>query len=150
MHEERLAGMGITLPEPPEPAGSYVPAVRTGSLLYVSGQIPASGGRVEFSGSVSDGNVAEAREAARLCALNLLAQARAALGSLDRVSRVVRISGFVNAGPGFSGHPGVINAASDLLFEVFGEAGRHSRIAVGVAGLPLGAMVEIDGIFECM
>jgi enamine deaminase RidA (YjgF/YER057c/UK114 family) len=146
--EERIKTLGIELPDPPAPAGSYVPAVRTGDLVYISGQIPIRDGRVAYAGCVTDDNIAEAQESARMCAIGILAQAKRELGSLDRVARIVRLSGFVSSAPGFSQHPKVINAASDLMEEVFGQKGRHSRIAVGVAGLPLGAMTEIDAIIE--
>ena len=148
---QRIRELGIDLPDsPPSPAGSYVPAVRTGNLLYVSGQIPVKDGSVAFAGKVSDDNMEAARSSARMCAVNILAQvSRELAGDLDRVSRIVRLSGFVNSVPGFSQQPAVINAASDLFVEVFGErVGRHSRIAVGVAGLPLDAMTEIDATVE--
>ncbi len=149
--EERIRSLGIVLPEPPAPAGSYVPAVRTGGgdLLYVSGQIPIKDGRVLFTGKVTDRNLEEAQRSARMCAVSILAQAKRELGDLEKVSRIVRLSGFVNSSPEFSQHPKVINPASDLMVEVFGEKrGTHSRIAVGVAGLPLDAMTEIDAIIE--
>ena len=149
MYEERLAEMGITLPDPPAPAGSYVPAARAGGgLVFLSGQIPMRDGKVAFTGKVTDENMGDAMEAARICTVNMLAQLRAELGSLDRVRRIVKVSGFVNSGEGFSRHPAVVNAASDLLVEVFGDVARHARIAVGVAGLPLDSMTEIDAIVE--
>ena len=148
MYEDRLAGMGIVLPDPPAPAGAYVPAVRTGNLVFLSGQIPLRDGRVAFAGKVTEGNIEDARKSAKVCAINMLAQLKAVLGSLDRVKRIVRITGFVNSDPGFFRHPAVVDAASDLLFGVFGEAGRHSRIAVGVACLPLDSMTEIDAVVE--
>ncbi len=147
--EERIRSLGIVLPEPPAPAGSYVPAVRTGDLLYISGQIPIRDGKVLFTGKVTGRNLGEAQRSARMCAVGILAQAKRELGDLERVSRIVRLSGFVNSSPEFSQHPKVINPASDLMVEVFGEKrGTHSRIAVGVAGLPLDAMTEIDAIIE--
>lgn len=148
MYEEKLSEMGVVLPNPPAPAGSYVPAVRTGNLVFVSGQIPLRDGRVAFTGKVTDQNIGDAKESARLCAINVLSQIRASLGSLDGVQKIVRISGFVNSAPGFVRHPEVVNAASDLFFEVFGQSGRHSRIAVGVASLPLDSMTEIDALVE--
>lgn len=148
MSEERLKQLGITLPDAPVPAGNYVPAVSSGSLLYVSGQVPLVGGKVAFAGKVSDRNLSEAQESARACAINILAQIRRELGTLDRVAKVVKLSGYVNSAPEFTGHPKVINAASDLMYEVFGEKGKHARIAVGVASLPLGSMTEIDAIVE--
>lgn len=140
--------LGIHLPDPPTPAGSYVPAVRTGDLVYISGQIPIRDGKVAYTGNVTDDNITEAQESARMCTIGILAQAKRELGSLDRVARIVRLSGFVSSAPGFSQHPKVINAASDLIEEVFGQKGRHSRIAVGVASLPLGVMTEIDAIIQ--
>ncbi len=148
MYEEKLSELGIVLPSPPAPAGSYVPATMAGGLVFLSGQIPLQDGKVAFAGRVTDGNIEDAKKSARICAVNILAQIKASLGSLDKVRRIVRVSGFVNSDPGFCRHPEVINAASDLLFEVFGEAARHSRIAVGVSSLPLGSMTEIDAIVE--
>ena len=148
MIEEKIESLGIKLPVPPTPAGSYVPVVRTGNLLYISGQIPMEDGKVIFSGKVSDENLEIAQKSARMCAINILAQLKRDLGELDNVSKFIRVSGFVNSSPEFSQHPKVINAASDLLFEIFGEKGKHSRIAVGVASLPLNAMTEIDAVVE--
>lgn len=147
--DERLAGMGIALPEPPAPAGAYAPVSMSGCIAFVSGQLPAGlDGRIAHTGKVGDGNAGEAAEAARLCAINVLAQLRAALGSLERVERVVRVAAFVNSEPGFAAHPAVADAASDVFFGAFGERGRHARIAVGAASLPLNAMVEIEAAFE--
>jgi len=146
--EQKIESLGIKLPAPPTPAGSYVPAVRTGNLLYISGQIPMEDGKVVFTGKVSDENLETAQKSARMCAINILAQLKRELGDLEKVSKIVRISGFVNSVPGFSQHPKVINSASDLFFEIFGEKGKHSRIAVGVASLPLDSMTEIDAIVE--
>ena len=148
MIEQKIESLGIKLPTPPTPAGSYVPAVRTGNLLYISGQIPMEDGKVAFTGKVSDENLETAQKSARMCAINILAQLKRELGDLEKVSKIVRISGFVNSVPGFSQHPKVINSASDLFFEIFGEKGKHSRIAVGVASLPLDSMTEIDAIVE--
>ena len=148
MIEEKLEGLGIKLPVPPTPAGSYVPAIKTGNLLFISGQIPMQDGKVIFTGKVSEDNLDTAQKSAKMCAINLLAQIKRELGSLDKVSRVVRLSGFVNSTPEFSQQPKVINAASDLFFELFGDIGKHSRIAVGVASLPLNSMTEIDAIIE--
>jgi len=145
--EEKLESLGIKLPSPPTPAGSYVPAVRTGNLLYISGQIPMEDGKVIFTGKVSDNNLETAQKSARMCAINILAQIKR-VGDLDKVSKIVRLSGFVNSVSEFSQQPKVINPASDLFFEIFGEKGKHSRIAVGVASLPLDAMTEIDAIIE--
>ena len=148
MIEQKIESLGIKLPTPPTPAGSYVPAVRTGKLLYISGQIPMEDGKVVFTGKVSDENLETAQKSARMCAINILAQIKRELGDFEKVSKIVRISGFVNSVPGFSQHPKVINSASDLFFEIFGEKGKHSRIALGVASLPLDSMTEIDAIVE--
>lgn len=148
MIEQKIESLGIKLPTPPTPAGSYVPVVRTGNLLYISGQIPMEDGKVVFTGKVSDENLETAQKSARMCAINILAQLKRELGDLEKVSKIVRISGFVNSVPGFSQHPKVINSASDLFFEIFGEKGKHSRIAVGVASLPLDSMTEIDAIVK--
>jgi len=146
--EEKLETLGIKLPIPPTPAGSYIPAVKTGNLLFISGQIPMENGKVMFTGKVSDDNLEVAQKSARMCAINILAQIKRELGSFDKVTKIVRLSGFVNSTPEFSQHPKVINAASDLFFELFGEKGKHSRIALGVACLPLDSMTEIDAIVE--
>lgn len=148
MSEEKLASLGITLPTPPTPAGTYVPAIKAGNLLFISGQIPMEDGKVVFTGKVSDDNLETAQKSAKMCAINILAQIKRELGSLEKVSRIVRLAGFVNSTPEFTAQPKVINPASDLMFDVFGEKGKHSRIAVGVASLPLGAMTEIDAIVE--
>ncbi|HIE46256.1 MAG: RidA family protein [Nitrosopumilus sp.] len=148
MIEERLEELGIILPKPPTPAGSYVPVIRTGNLLFISGQIPMEDGKVVFTGKVSDDNLEEAQKSARMCAINILAQIKRETGDLDKIFRIVRLSGFVNSSQEFTQHPKVINAASDLIFEIFGEKGKHSRIAVGVTSLPLGSMTEIDAIVE--
>ncbi len=147
--DARLVALGITLPAAPAPVANYVPTVRTGSLLFVSGQISRTeDGRV-LAGKLGGGVDVEAgRAAARVCALNILAQARAALGSLDRIQRIVKLTGFVNAVPAFTDHPSVVNGCSDLLVEILGEKGRHTRSAVGVAGLPLDAAVEVEAILE--
>lgn len=142
--------MGLSLPDPPIPAGSYVPAVRTGNLLFISGQIPMEGGKVVFTGKVSDSNLEVAQKSARMCAINILAQIKREVGDLDKVSKIVRLSGFVNSVSEFSQQPKVINSASDLFFEIFGEKGKHSRIAVGVSSLPLDSMTEIDAIVEIL
>jgi enamine deaminase RidA (YjgF/YER057c/UK114 family) len=146
--EEKLNSLGVVLPNPPTPAGSYVPAVKTGNLLFISGQIPMEDGKVIFTGKVSNDNLETAQKSARMCAINILAQIKRELGNLDKVSKIVRLSGFVNSVPEFSQQPKVINPASDLFFEIFGEKGKHSRIAVGVASLPLDSMTEIDAIVE--
>lgn len=147
--EGKLQELGITLPTPPAPVASYVPFVIAGNLVYVSGQVSvdASGG---IKGKLGDTiEVEEGQAAARLCAINLLAQVKAACGGdLDRVKRVVKLGGFVNVTPDFSPIPQVVNGCSDVMVAVFGDAGRHARSAVGVANLPLDFAVEVDGIFE--
>lgn len=149
MIEEKLKSLGITLPVPPKPAGSYIPVVISGNLAFVSGQIPMQDGKVAYTGKVpTEKTLEDAQSAARICAINILAQLKANLGSLDRVSKIVRVSGFVNSASDFTEHPKIINAASDLFFEIFGEKGKHTRIAVGVSSLPLNSTVEIDMIAE--
>ena len=146
---DKLKENEIILPTPPNPAGSYIPVVLTGNLAFVSGQIPIKDGNLKFTGKVPDEQSIEtAQDAAKLCIINALAHLNAHLGTLDNITKIVRISGFVNSNPSFIEQPKIINAASDLLFEIFGEAGKHSRIAVGVSSLPLNSTVEIDMIVE--
>ena len=147
--ETRLGELGLSLPDAPAPAANYVPFVRTGNLVVVSGQISIGPDGLVTGRLGEDMDVAAGQAAARLCALNLVAQLRAACGGdLDRVVRVVRLGGFVTSAPGFTDQPKVVNGASDLMVEIFGDAGRHARAAVGVAALPLGVAVEVDGMFE--
>ncbi|HTI87072.1 MAG TPA: RidA family protein [Alphaproteobacteria bacterium] len=147
--EARLKELGIALPPAAAPAGSYVPYVATGNLIYVSGQLPFEDGQIRHKGILgSDVSVADGAAAARLCALNLIAQVKSAVGDLDRVARVVKLNGFVASAANFTEQPKVMNGASDLMVEVFGDPGRHARAAVGVAALPLGVAVEVDGVFE--
>lgn len=147
--EETLQSLGIALPAPPAPAGSYVPVVVTGSLAFVAGQIPVEAGQVKFRGKVGKDLPVEAgQQAARLCTINALAQLKVALGSLDRVRRVVKVTGFVNCYPDFAEQPKVINGSSDLLVQAFGEKGKHARAAVGVSSLPLDSAVEVEFIVE--
>ncbi len=149
MIDERLRELSIEIPTPPSPAGSYIPVLITGNLAFVSGQIPMKDGKVIFEGKVPDKqSLNSARDAAKICILNGLAQLKANLGSLDKITKFVRISGFVNSNPEFYEQPKVINAASDLLVEIFGGMAKHSRIAVGVTSLPLNSTVEIDMIVE--
>lgn len=147
--DQRLEALGITLPEAPAPAANYVPFVITGNLVFVSGQISRDTGGL-ITGKLGAGlTVADGQAAARSCAVALLAQLKAACrGDLDRVARVVKLTGFVNSTPEFTDQPAVVNGASDLIAEVFGEHGAHARSAVGVAALPLGVAVEVEGIFE--
>lgn len=144
-----LKEKGIELPDASAPVANYVPFVRIGGLVHVSGQIPQWNGERRFIGHLGEQlDVPEGQKAARLCALNLVAHARvAAGGDLDRV-RVVRLTGYVSSTPAFTAHPQVVNGASDAMVEIFGEAGRHARSAVGVASLPGGVAVEVEGIFE--
>jgi enamine deaminase RidA (YjgF/YER057c/UK114 family) len=146
--EERLAALGITLPQPVAPVANYVPFVRTGSLLHISGQVSldAAGGVRGIVGQ--DVDLETAQGAARLCGINLLAQMKAAAEDLDRVVRVVKLGGFVQAGPDFFDIPKVVNGASDLMVEAFGDAGRHARSAVGVYRLPMNFAVEVDAVVE--
>jgi len=147
--EKNLQELGLTLPQPPAAAGAYVPAVRTGNLLYLAGTLPMRDGKIVYGGKVGQEiNLVQAAEAAQLCTLNALANAKAALGSLDAVVRVVMVNGFVNGIDGFSDSPKVLNGASEFLLKVFGDAGKHARAAVSVNGLPLGAAVEVQIVLE--
>ena len=147
--EERLAELGLKLPDVPKPAGAYVPALRNGSLVYTSGQLPFVDGKLPATGKVgSDVSAADAAGLARICALNALAAVVSLTGSLSAVRRVVKVTGFVASAPDFTGQPQVINGASELLLEIFGEAGRHARSAVGTAVLPRDAPVEVELIVE--
>lgn len=148
----RLTELGITLPSPAVPVANYVPFVRSGSLLTISGQVclgPDGKIAPEHLGKVgAEVSPETARAAARLCAINVLAQVNAALGSLDGVRRCIRLGGFIASAPDFTGQAAVMNGASDLMVDILGEAGRHARSTVGVAGLPLGASVEVEALFE--
>ena len=148
--EARLKELGIELPEPAAPVANYVPFTVSGNLVFVSGQICVWNGERRFIGKLGAGiDVANGRQAARLCALNILAQLRVACGGdLDRVHRCLRLGGFVNCTPDFTGMPQVVNGASDLMVEVFGDSGRHARAAVGNSSLPGGVAVEVEGTFE--
>lgn len=147
--ETKLAELGITLPTPKPPVANYVPVVRTGNLLYVSGQVSIDGAGVIATGKLGAGLDAEAgAAAARLCAINILAQVKAATGDLEKVVRIVKLVGLVNSAPDFVDHPKVVNGASDLFVEVLGDKGRHARSAFGVAALPFNAAVEIEAVVE--
>lgn len=148
--ESKLTAQGITLPVPPAPIANYVGFVQSGSLLIVSGQLClGSDGKLVAKGKLGGGvPVEDGTKAARACAINLLGQVKAALGDLDRVTRVVRLGGFIASSPDFVDGPKVMNGASDLMVEAFGDRGRHARTTVGVAVLPLDAAVEVEGIFE--
>lgn len=147
---QRLDELGITLPQPPKPVAAYVPAVRTGNQIFVSGQIPFANGALIATGPVPSAvSIEDAQAAARQCALNGLAIVQDMLGgSLDRVQRVVRLGVFVQCDPGFTDQPKVANGASEVLLQIFGENGRHARAAVGSVGLPLGATVEVEMTVE--
>ena len=147
--ETALAGLGLALPEAIAPVANYVPYVRTGNLLFVSGQISKTTSGALVSGKLGeDVDVATGQKAAELCALNILSQVKAAIGDLDKIVRVVRLNAFVNSAPAFTDQPQVVNGASNLFANVLGDKGKHSRTAVGVAALPLGVAVEIDAIIE--
>jgi len=147
--EEKLIALGIVLPAPPASAGSYIPVVITGNLAFVSGQIPVQDGKIKYEGKVGkDLSTETGQLAARLCAINGLAQLKHALGSLDRISRFVKVTGYVNCEPTFADQPKVVNGASDFLVQVFGDNGNHARAAVGVSSLPLNSAVEVEFIAE--
>ena len=147
--EERLQELGVSLPSPAVPVAAYVPCVRTGNLVYVSGQVPVVDGKPSHLGHLGDEvDLEDGRAAARTCAVNVLAALKVELGELSRVRRVVKVTGFVASTPGFPDHPKVVNAASELFADAFGDAGRHARAAVGVAALPLGVPVEVEAIVE--
>ena len=148
--EQRLAAHGLELPEAPAPAVNYVPFTTSGRLLFVAGQLPFRSGQLAVAGRLgADVSLEQGQEAARLCALNLLAQAKAACGGdLARLARCLKLGGFVSCTPEFADHPAVINGASDLMVQAMGEAGQHARFAVGCASLPRNAAVEVEGIFE--
>ena len=146
---ERLAELGIELPSAPTPAGNYLAAMQVGKLLYLSGAICLVNGEMTHTGKIGESrDIAYGQAAARVCALNLLAVAKDKIGDLDQVSRIVQLNGFVNGIPGFAESPTVINGASDILVEILGERGRHTRAAVAVTGLPKNSSVEIQAVFE--
>jgi len=147
--DDRLAELGLTVPTTSKPVAAYIPAVASGNLVYTSGQLPMVDGALPMTGKVgAEVDADAAKQLARTCVLNGLAAARSAIGSLDRITRVVKVVGFVASDPSFTGQPGVINGASELLAEIFGESGQHARSAVGVAVLPLDAPVEVEFVFE--
>lgn len=147
--DANLAKLGITLPQPPAPVANYIGFNMVGNLLVVSGQIPLVDGKISTTGKLGAGvSIEEGQAAARTCFINLVAQVQAAVGDLDRVKRVVRLGGFIACGPDFTQHALVMNGASDLAVEVFGEAGRHARSTIGVPSLPGDAAVEVEGMFE--
>ena len=145
--EQRLFQLGIKLPNTAAPAGSYVPYVLERNLLWISGQVPFWNGKVKYRGKVSsEVSMDDAIMAARLCGLNILAQIKTALGDLNRVEQMIKLSGFVNSASDFTDHPIVINGASDLMVDVFGELGRHTRVAIGASSLPLNSPTEVDAL----
>ena len=147
--DARLAELGLELPDAPAPAANYVPTVQTGNLVFISGQVPNTGTELLKGKLGADATVEDGQAAAKVCALNLIAQMKAAAGGdLDKVKRVVKLLGMVNSTPDFGDHPKVVNGCSDLMVEVFGDKGRHARSAVGVANLPFGVAVEIEAIIE--
>ncbi|MEN8773256.1 MAG: RidA family protein [Akkermansiaceae bacterium] len=146
--EEKLASLGIELPDVANPLGSYLNASRSGNLLHISGGLPIMGDEKYFGKVPSECHVEDANKAARLAVITRLAVIKSELGSLDQVARVISVSGFVNAAPDFTDHPQVVNGASDLLVEIFGEIGKHSRTAVGCSSLPLGVAVEVSLVVE--
>ncbi|HEX8037482.1 MAG: RidA family protein [Ktedonobacterales bacterium] len=147
--ETRLRELGLTLPETPVPVAKFVPAVRTGNLIYVSGQIPTVAGALAMTGKLGrEISVEQGQEAARVALLNALAAMRSVTGSLDAVRRIVKLNGWVASAEGFTSQPQVVNGASELLEEIFGEAGKHARAAIGVAELPSGVPVELELIVE--
>lgn len=148
--DARLKELGVALPQAAAPAANYVPAVRSGAMLYISGQLPMENGEIKVKGKLGGGvSVEDGAEAARLCALNIVAQAKAALGGdLDRVVRVVKLVGFVNSAPDFTEQPKVVNGASNMMADIFGDKGKHARSAVGVGALPFDVAVEVEAILE--
>ena len=147
--ELKLTQLGLTLPNPPAAAGSYVPTVRTGNLLFCAGTVSMVNGQMTHVGQVGkEQTIESAKKSAEVCALNTLANIKAAVGSLDQVARIVMVNGFVNAVDGFTDSPAVINGASDLFVQIFGEAGKHARAAVAVNGLPRGSTVEVQVVVE--
>jgi len=148
--EKKLQELGISLPKPPAPIANYVPFVRTGNLLTVSGQLCFDGdGKLVAKGQLGNAvSIGDGQKAARACAIHLLAQVKAAIGDLDKVVRVIRLGGFINSAVGFGDGPKVMNGASDLMVQVFGDKGKHARSTVGVAALPADAAVEVEGLFE--
>ncbi len=147
--EKKMRGLGLELPEVPKPVASYVPAVRSGNYVYTSGQVPFVKGELMHRGKLGgDLTIEQGYECARVTALNCLAAVKSVTDDLDRVKQIVRVTGFINSAPGFTDQPKVLNGASDLLVEIFGERGKHSRLAIGTSELPLGAPLEIDMVVE--
>ena len=146
---QKLKELGLTLPEVAKPVAAYIPAVRTDSIVYSSGQLPMAAGTLKYKGRMGDNiSLEEADEAARMCAMNALAAVCAEAGGIDAIERIVRVTGYVNSTPEFTEQPKVVNGASELMLAIFGDAGRHARSAVGVSSLPLGAPVEVELIVK--
>ena len=148
--DKRLAELGITLPVPAKPVANYVGWVRTGNLVYTAGQVPLKDGKIDYQGKLGkEYTVEQGAQAARICAINVVAQLKDAVGGdLDRIKRIVKVVGFVNGVPDFADHPKVVNGASDLLVEIFGDKGRHARSAVGSGSLPVNVAVEVEAVAE--
>jgi enamine deaminase RidA (YjgF/YER057c/UK114 family) len=148
--DKRLQDLGIAVPEPAAPVANYVGWVRTGNIVFTSGQVPLKGGQFHYQGKVgAEISLEQAGEAAKMCAINVISQVKGALdGDLDRVKRVVKLVVFINGTPDFNEHPKVANGASDLMVDVFGDKGKHARSAVGAGSLPLNVSVEVEGVFE--
>ena len=151
MFELKINQMGITIPEPVKPLAAYIPAMHVGNLVMTSGQVPISGGTVKYQGKVGkDLSEEEGREAAKLCAINCLSAVKSVIGNLDKIKRVLKLTVFINSADGFTAQPKVANGASEFIGEIFGEAGKHVRSAVGVSELPLNSAVEIEMIVELL
>jgi enamine deaminase RidA (YjgF/YER057c/UK114 family) len=149
--EDKIKKLGIMIPEAPKPLGSYVPCVQTGNLLFLSGMLPLREGKLTRTGRVGESvSLMEAQEDARQCVINALSVLKSHLGNLDKIKRCIKLNGYIASAPDFTEQPKVLNAASDFLFEIFGEAGRHARAAVGIFVLPLNSPIEIDFIFEAV
>jgi len=149
MYEAKLKEMGIELPEAPKPLAAYIPAIQAGEFVYTSGQVPLAAGELKYKGKVgSDLTEEQGYEAARLCAINCLSAIKGVIGDLDKIAQVIKVTGFVNSAPGFSSQPKVVNGASEFLGQVFGDAGKHARAAVGVSELPINAAVEVEMIVK--
>ncbi len=149
MYEERIKSLGLTIPTPPEPVATYIPAIKVGNMVYTSGQLPMENGELKYKGKVGvDLTEEEAYQAAKICCLNCLSAIKSKIDSLDEIEQIVKVTGYVNSGSGFFGQSKVINGASDLLGEIFEKAGEHVRSAVGVSELPINAAVEVEMVVK--